>query len=498
MDKDGFSIYDLIEKIEPLKNIVIRGGIRFKWGIIISVLILIVVILLSTIYVAMSTNALLTANDKLCQTIAQNIASTESIITGEKKLFKRSLILQDVLNKLSQSKIEGLVYAAVYDIFGKKGRAGILGERKNTIVAHTDTAKKGRRIPKNILKELKEINDTVKSKIMLESDNSKVPSYQYRIPFTFFGSRVGVIEIVFTEESILGAVNRAKLYIILSGLIMLIIGIAISTLTSKRMVRPIRDLTEGVHRVGGGDLDVDMEVVTHDEIGILTDEFNKMTDHLREKLQMQKFVSKSTVDMVRKKAKTGDIDLGGTKEDFAFLFSDVRGFTAMSEKLKPEEVVSILNKYLDLQSQIIKKHGGDIDKFVGDEVMAVFTGKKKADNSISAAVEIISEIEKFNKKRQNEGIRTVDVGIGLNSGEVVHGRMGSRDRMDNTSIGDAVNLAARLCSQAEAGTILASKVIMSEATKKTFVGKKLDPIRVKGKAKPIPIYQITGKKKSSK
>jgi class 3 adenylate cyclase len=498
MNKDGFSIYNLIERIKPLKNIVMRGGIRFKWGIIISVLILIVVILLSTIYVAMSTNALLTANDKLCQTLAENIASTESIITGEKKLFKRSLILQDVLNELSQSKLEGLVYAAVYDIFKKKGRAGILGERKNSIVAHTKAAKKGKRISRKMLKELREVNEMVKSKIMLESDNSRVPSYQYRMPFKFFGSKVGVIEIVFTEESILGAVNRAKLYIILSGLLMLIIGITISTLTSKRMVRPIMDLTDGVHRVGGGDLDVDMEVSTHDEIGILTDEFNKMTDHLREKLQMQKFVSKSTIDMVKQKAKSGDIGLGGSKENFAFLFSDVRGFTAMSEKLKPEEVVGILNEYLDLQSQIIKKHRGDIDKFVGDEVMAVFSGDKKADNAISAAVEIIDEIENLNKQRQDEGKRTVDVGIGLNSGEVVHGRMGSRDRMDNTSIGDAVNLAARLCSQAEAGRIIASKIIVSSATKKRFVGKKLDPIRVKGKEKPIPIYQITGKKKSGK
>lgn len=496
MNKDGFSIYNLIERLEPLKNIVMRGGIRFKWGIIIAVLILIVVILLSTIYVAMSTNALLTANDKLCQTIAENIASTESIITGEKKLFKRALILQDVLNKLSQSKIEGLVYAAVYDIFDKKGGRGILGERKNTVVAHTKTGRKGRRISRKMLKELEEVNEMVKARIMLESDNSQIPSYQYRMPFKFFGSRVGVIEIVFSEESILGAVNRAKLYIILSGLLMLIVGIAISTLTSKRMVKPIRDLTDGVRRVGGGDLDVDMEVVTHDEIGILADEFNKMTDHLREKLQMQKFVSKSTIDMVKQKARSGDIDLGGTKENFAFLFSDVRGFTAMSEKLKPEEVVSILNDYLDLQSQIIKKHGGDIDKFVGDEVMAVFSGTKKADNAISAAVEIIDEIEKLNKQRQDKGMRTVDVGIGLNSGEVVHGRMGSRDRMDNTSIGDAVNLAARLCSQAEAGRVIASKVIVSSATKKRFVGKKLDPIRVKGKEKPIPIYQITGKKSS--
>lgn len=490
--KDGFSPYQIVEKVELLKNVVMKGGIQFKWGIIISVLILIVIFLLSSVYIAMSTSALLSANDKLCRTIAENIASTESVITGERNLFKRSLILQEVVSTLAKSKPEGMVYAAVYDVFQKGGRKGILGERSYSIVAHTDQRKNGKRIPKEKLKELIAIKESEKDEVVLDVDGEAVPSFQYRIPFTFFESRVGIIEIVFTEESVLGAVNRAKLYIFISGFLMLLIGVAISTVTSKRMVRPIMDLTRGVNRVSGGDLDVDLEVITHDEIGILTDEFNNMIDHLREKLQMQKFVSQSTVDMVRQKARSGDIALGGSKEDFAFLFSDIRGFTAMTERLKPEEVVSILNEYLDLQAQIIKKHGGDIDKFVGDEVMAVFSGKKKADNALAAAVDIINSIEELNKQRMNEGGRTVEVGIGLHSGEVVHGRMGSRDRMDNTSIGDAVNLSARLCTQADAGTIIASKTIMAESTKKKFVGKKLDSIRVKGKEKPIPIYQVTG------
>jgi len=492
MMKDGFSPYRIVEQVELLKNVVMKGGIRFKWGIIISVLILIIIFLLSSVYIAMSTSALLSANDKLCRTIAGTIASTESVITGESNLFRRSLILQEVVSKLARSKPEGMVYAAVYDVFQKGGRKGILAEKSFSIVAHTDQRKNGKHIPKGKLKELIAVKENEKQEVVLDIDGEAVPCFQYRIPFTFFESRVGVIEIVFTEESVLGAVNRAKLYIFISGFLMLLIGVAISTVTSKRMVRPIMDLTRGVNRVSGGDLDVDIEVVTHDEIGILTDEFNNMINHLREKLQMQKFVSQSTVDMVRQKARSGNIDLGGSKEHFAFLFSDIRGFTAMSERLEPEEVVSILNEYLDLQAQIIKKHGGDIDKFVGDEVMAIFSGKKKADDALAAAVDIINSIEELNKQRMNEGLRTVEVGIGLNSGEVVHGRMGSRDRMDHTSIGDAVNLSARLCTQADAGTIIASKSIMEEATKKRFIGKKLDPIRVKGKEKPIPIFQITG------
>lgn len=155
-------------------------------------------------------------------------------------------------------------------------------------------------------------------------------------------------------------------------------------------------------------------------------------------------------------------------------------------------MVSILNEYLDLQAEIIKKFEGDIDKFVGDEVMAVFSGGRRADNAISAAVEIVNAIRELNKRKSLKGQHIAEVGIGLNMGEVVSGRIGSRDRMDNTSIGDTVNLAARLCSYAEAGAILASKEIVARASRKKFTGKKLDPIRVKGKADAIEVFQITG------
>ncbi len=477
----------LLEKVFPsLARFIAAGGIRLKWGALISVVALLIVVLISTVFILMSTGALLSANDKLCQTIAGNIASAESFITVERKPLKRSLILQDIVSNLSRSGIPGLVHAAVYDL------RGMLAEKKLSYAAHTDSTLRGKAVAKGDIEEILKINAMEKEKMDFMVKGKDTTCYRYRIPFNFFKARVGVIELVFTEESILGGIHRAMFYIILIGILMVLVGVGIAYFAASAMVKPIQHLTQGVEKVGAGDLDVKLEVSTHDEIGTLTDEFNKMIDHLREKLQMQKFVSQSTISMIREKTKHGDIGLGGTRENMVFLFSDVRGFTAMSEKLKPEQVVTILNEYLDLQAQIIKKHGGDIDKFVGDEVMAAFTGDKKADNAIRAAVEIIEEIRKLNQKRSAKGERIVEVGIGLNIGDVVHGRMGSRDRMDNTSIGDTVNLAARLCSQAEGGTILVSKELISKASKKKFTGKRLEPIRVKGKSQPIEVFQITG------
>ena len=318
------------------------------------------------------------------------------------------------------------------------------------------------------------------------------------MPFTFFSVPVGIIEIVFTEKSILEPVRKTALYILIFSTFLMVLGLYMSTKISGGLVRPIRKLIAGMHRVRDGDLDAEINIFRHDELGDLSIEFNTMTSHLKEKLIMQKFVSNSTISMIKEKSKTNnkeDLDLGGARQNLAFLFSDVRGFTAMSEKLQPEDVVTILNEYLDKQAQIIKKHGGDIDKFVGDEIMAVFSGEGRADNALKSALDIIKALKLLNEEREETGLITVDVGIGLNMGDVVHGRMGSRDRMDNTSIGDAVNLAARLCSKAESGQILSSHELMAHAEKGRYKAKKLEPIRVKGKEKPIQIYSVTGIKK---
>ncbi|MFH0974574.1 MAG: adenylate/guanylate cyclase domain-containing protein [Spirochaetota bacterium] len=481
--------YRIVELIPGMKYLLKRGGIKLKWTLLISFITVLITSLFGLIFNFMSAASLENSSRQLCLTIAGNISSSESIITAEKKTFKRSVILQDIVSGLSKSGINGFEYAIVYDTSGK------LVEKKEAYAAHTDATKRATLIPRKIFGEILKVNEFREERIVhVRPDNTKVPCYRYRVPFNFFDVRVGVIEVAFSEESILGPLKTMRLYIIMAGAFMLLCGIFISILAARKMVRPIKSLSSAIYDVRSGNLDVKIDVNRHDEIGDLEVEFNNFIVHLREKLQMQKFVSESTISMIKKHSKTGEIALGGTRENKVFLFSDIRGFTAMSEKLEPEEVVKILNKYLDLQAQIIKDNHGDIDKFVGDEVMAVFDGPRKTDNAINAAIEIVEAIRKFNNERMQEKLHTIEVGIGINGGEVVYGRMGSQDRMDNTCIGDAVNLSARLCSHADGGSILITKKTAATADKGKFLGKRLDPIRVKGKVKPVEIYQITGKK----
>ncbi|SVE11116.1 uncharacterized protein METZ01_LOCUS463970, partial [marine metagenome] len=238
-------------------------------------------------------------------------------------------------------------------------------------------------------------------------------------------------------------------------------------------------------KIGDGDLSVQAKVKSQDEIGVLAQRINKMIKGLQERLHLTKFVSDEALTAVEK-ADIKGLVLGGERKDATVLFSDIRGFTSMSEKMEPEDVVNLLNTYFDKQTEIVQKFRGDIDKFVGDELMAVFKGETMANQAVDCAVKIQTEVQMLNQKLG----KNIQIGIGINSGAMVMGAMGSKDRMDFTVIGDNVNLGARLCGAAKAG-----EVIISENTEKllgdtNFKLKKLDPIHVKGKEKPIQIYRI--------
>ncbi|MBI5398396.1 GAF domain-containing protein [Candidatus Woesearchaeota archaeon] len=182
------------------------------------------------------------------------------------------------------------------------------------------------------------------------------------------------------------------------------------------------------------------------------------------------------------------------RHDISVLFSDLRGFTALSDKLAPEKIATLLNEHFDAMTQCILRHRGTLDKFVGDEVMAFFGApihqEAHALKAIKAALDMQHAQMELEKKWKKEGI-TVRLGIGINTGDAVVGNIGCNVRTDYTVIGDAVNIAARLCSAAAGGQILISEDTYQEVKKSVRV-EKLAPIQVKGKSKPIQIYSVTG------
>ncbi|HKR60864.1 MAG TPA: adenylate/guanylate cyclase domain-containing protein [Pyrinomonadaceae bacterium] len=185
--------------------------------------------------------------------------------------------------------------------------------------------------------------------------------------------------------------------------------------------------------------------------------------------------------------------LGGVNQTITVLFADIRGFTRISEHAPPEKIVGLLNRYFSAMTDIIFAHGGTLDKYLGDGLMALFgaptTSPEDASNALNAAVAMQRRIIGFNKELRDEGLLEIGVGIGLHTGEVTVGYIGSERRSEYTAIGDAVNTASRLESNARGGEILISEVTAKAAGNRYKLNKR-DPISVKNREQPVALFEV--------
>jgi len=293
----------------------------------------------------------------------------------------------------------------------------------------------------------------------------------------------GVIVISTPVDDIYRMARSNVLYSILIYAVVLCALTGVIILFLRRyIIGRILSLGRVVKGVGNGDFITKIDVRSDDEIGELGNEINSMIDGLRERFMLSRYVSKSTLEHVK-----GEVDIlpGGEKKNLTVLFSDIRNFTEYSENRNPETVLEMLNTVMSLQARIIHKNGGDIDKYVGDEIMAVFDGDDMVYRAVKSAEEIRNEIRKLN----DSSVTPIYVGIGINTGEMIAGNMGSVERADRTVIGDAVNLGARLCSIAGRNTI-----VLSEYSKKYISDRaefrEHEAVKVKGKEKKVKIYTL--------
>ncbi|HPB15398.1 MAG TPA: adenylate/guanylate cyclase domain-containing protein [Smithellaceae bacterium] len=194
------------------------------------------------------------------------------------------------------------------------------------------------------------------------------------------------------------------------------------------------------------------------------------------------------------------LKLGGDKKDLTVLFSDIRGFTTISEKMTPEELVALLNEYLTTMTNQVFHYDGLLDKYMGDAIMAVFGAPldqpDHAERACRTALAMMKELRKLQDKWKAEGRPVFDIGVGLNSGDMVVGNMGSEMRFDYTVMGDMVNLGSRLeGTNKEYGTNIIISEFTYEKVKDAMCCRELDGVRVKGKLKPVKIYELLGEKK---
>lgn len=215
------------------------------------------------------------------------------------------------------------------------------------------------------------------------------------------------------------------------------------------------------------------------------------------KSTFKKYVSKQIVDQLLENDEM--LNLGGQEQEATILFSDIRGFTSMSETMVPNEVVETLNDYFNLMIEIIFKYNGTLDKIIGDALMVIYgapnSTDKDTENAVLTAIEMQEKLIEFNQRRIIHSKLPITIGIGINRGRVISGNIGSRQQMNFTVIGDSVNLASRLCSAAKADEIIVSDTVWENIKiNKSLKSRKLSPVKVKGKARPINIREIKYKR----
>lgn len=307
----------------------------------------------------------------------------------------------------------------------------------------------------------------------------------------------GAIEIRASTDRAAHARQEAVSNALRFGILTVLIVFVLLWLALKRIVvDPVKRIGDLADEIGHGNLTV-AEVrdagPSGDEVARLGTRMNEMVRGLRAKLHLEKFVSKGTAEAARGAA-FGNLAFSreGARTTCTVLFTDIRGFTAFSEHVEPEKVVSMLNRMLEAQALVVEKFGGDIDKFVGDELMAVFHGDDGPSRAVQCAVEMIYAVEKA-----RDGEEAIAVGAGIAYGEMVYGAIGSEQRMDFTVIGDVVNTGARLCSRAGASEVLVSASVFEHVHDlEDILFDRVEPLTLKGKRVPLETYRASSSRKS--
>lgn len=463
--------------------------IQAKLSLYFGALILFVIAVLITIVTTRQTVILTENADKISQTLLQSVAATAK----DELLLESELSVQDMLINLKRMNVGGLKYVAVSNRAGK-------------VVAHTETSLLGDPQPKPKTLTLRELPD---NKLVSKSADVVVgfedEETYYYLDSIFVRKQaqrlfLGTIELAFSKELIQRPIRDQTRTILIVGILIFLAGQLIGFFVSKGIVSAVISISEAARKVAEGDLNVRVIIKGKDELAELAREFNKMVMLIRQKIEMEKFLSEMTVEMITDRSERGE-SIGGEevftqdqhdsveRREIAVFFSDIRGFTSLSERLEPEQALQIVNIYLDLQTQIVKRYGGIIDKFMGDGMMCIFRGQDMTDRAVLAALEIQSSVFNTNKTRSAHGLNYAAVGIGISVGKAVLGNVGSQRRRDYTAIGDVVNLSSRLCSIADAYNVLVSESVIRNL-KQNYSFRTMQTIKVKGKENPVEVYSI--------
>ena len=299
-------------------------------------------------------------------------------------------------------------------------------------------------------------------------------------------------------EKILSPIVRFRLYYTIAGILCIAFILMLIKFVGGKMVQSIRGISRAAEQVAKGNYGNALPIKTADEVGQLTQNFNAMVEGLKER----DFISNTfgryvDQEIARKLIKRPEASrLGGEKREVAILMSDIRGFTLVSESLSPEKVISLMNHYFSHMIEVIQKHQGIIVDFFGDGVLAFFDPldgsiKSTVYRAAQCALEMQNEMKAFNTEMGEEGLPQLEMGIGLNAGEVVVGNIGSEIRAKYGIVGSAVNITERIQSKAKGGEVVISESVYHHLSKDVAIKRSLRT-SLKGIQGEIKLFVIDG------
>ncbi len=266
-------------------------------------------------------------------------------------------------------------------------------------------------------------------------------------------------------------------------------GLALILYLSHGFSRPIEALAAGTRRIAAGDFEVRVPVRGRDELGALAASFNEMAVELAQKERYKLLLAQVSDPQVADALMHGRVALGGEVRHASVLFCDIRGFTALTEGMPPQEVIAILNEHMTAMTRVVHAHHGVVDKFVGDLIMAIFGAPKSYGDDTRLAVDCALEMLAVRRRLNETTKHRIEMGIGVATGEMVAGCMGSDDRLNYTVLGERVNLASRLCSKAGADELMIDEATHA-ALSGVFTAEPVEPMPLKGFSQPVAAFRL--------
>ena len=452
----------------------VKIGIKIKLAVILSTLLFAATFSIGAILVVHQKASLEEQLRSMAGTITHEFASDSKIPFMQRDSLAMNLAVQNILK-----------YPGIYDAY-------ILSHSMQ-VEAHKDLTEAGADF-KGFDGRLLENRQDAAPWLINDGGEGLIT---FAAPIVFRGTTVGYTVLSFSKSFIQEQVRISIKKVAAIGLIAVAAMTLISIPLASGLLRPVFRLFKGTREIALGNFDYRIPEGGKDEMGDLVRSFNKMASELKKKEVLKgvfnRYVSQHVADEIFRDPES--IRLGGDRREVTVFFADIRGFTSISRRMAPEDIVEMLNRYFTVVTDIVFRFEGTIDKFIGDAVMSVFGSPIKSpehlESGVKAAMAIKLGVEELNRLRAVQNESALHMGIGLDSGEVIVGNMGSSVRMEYTAVGDPVNTASRLTDLAKGGDILVSEFIY-KAIAENVVADEIKAVSIKGFENPVTLYNIRG------